>query len=453
MVSLHIIVFWSLAVVCGANSSPKRLIEGAVLRGGHHEHHKELLLNSRHDSSYSALVLAKAESFRSNGPLVALADIDEWWSVADPSVWNWIGIFFATSLIMGWLFGYLYNVLLHNPVVAGKPDGSEVGELKHFVMTGWYGMLPIWTLPATVGFFTLSVVHGLCFVDPSMTPFTRTMWTGLFAYALTDYLLFGVLGVAKYFLLKHVGLTHNDVMLLAGPKVDIDKDDLLSRGGKYLYIADSWSRKIPHMLHWAGLSIFTLTSATTPWERFQFALTARNINLFQRLLTNTCTWEPLLVWMWLPVVRCSDGYARRMNKIWTTPFSVLGFGLCAPAAAYYLSHDSASYVAVFYCCTLPCAFGDCMAEIVGVMGVLRFKVTGCGEENTKSVEGMLAMFFTSLFAISPWNEFIGGWTGLAIVSFLATIGETWAPRCTDNFFIPLFSGLGCYIAMALLLPA
>merc|ERR1711977_490349 len=117
--------------------------------------------------------------------------------------------------------------------------------------------------------------------------------------------------------------------------------------------------------------------------------------------------------------------------------SITGMGVTVPLSAYCLSalygehlHDKFLLI-----CTLPCAYGDCLAEIVGVNGRLRFNVCGIGEKNNKSVEGMLAMFLGSVLPCLPYADAVGGWPYLCIVGVTATIAETWCEPIAFQAFL------------------
>lgn len=160
---------------------------------------------------------------------------------------------------------------------------------------------------------------------------------------------------------------------------------------------------------------------------------------------------------WLSVVRTADGYARRANKIFAATGSILGMGvtvpLCSGVLGMLFAEGRADRVAFEHALMTivvnPAGYGDALAEVVGVHGKLRFQVYGMGETNTKSVEGMVAMFLgsTVLSLSDAWA--IGGWPWLMLVGLLSTIAETWSPRAFDNVFIPFFASLGCAIALAL----
>ena len=109
------------------------------------------------------------------------------------------------------------------------------------------------------------------------------------------------------------------------------------------------------------------------------------------ILLQFCFWRTTRDWFnilwWSPELRSNDGFAQRMNNLYCTMSSITGMGVTVPQSAYCLSalygeqlHDEFLLI-----CTLPCAYGDCLAEIIGVNGRLRFNVCGIGEKNNKSV--------------------------------------------------------------------
>merc|ERR1712196_613830 len=152
--------------------------------------------------------------------------------------------------------------------------------------------------------------------------------------------------------------------------------------------------------------------------------------------------------VWLPSIRTADGFARRMNNLYCKCSSVVGMGVTVPISAWLLSAEFGTqhHTAFVFLITLPCAYGDCLAEIIGVNGRLRFDVSGLGEKNNKSLEGMLAMFAGSVLPSLPYAHAVGGWPYLLIVGFFATIAETWTPRGFDNITIPVFSALGVLVS-------
>ena len=97
--------------------------------------------------------------------------------------------------------------------------------------------------------------------------------------------------------------------------------------------------------------------------------------------------------------------------------------------------------------TLPVAIGDSFAEVVGsLFGRRYFSVSGLGEINKKTVEGVAAMFTTTLVSlvvavfVSTKENKIDSLQEWLIVSFsisiTSTLAETYSPRSTDNFTIP-----------------
>ena len=106
---------------------------------------------------------------------------------------------------------------------------------------------------------------------------------------------------------------------------------------------------------------------------------------------------------------------------------------------------------------LPLTLGDALGEIVGTpCGRHSFPVYGIGEINKKSVEGCIAVFLGSLvpclcatFLYNGADEGeLSAWTkiGLPVCVAVATlVTETWSPRSTDNFAIPVCNALACTV--------
>lgn len=109
--------------------------------------------------------------------------------------------------------------------------------------------------------------------------------------------------------------------------------------------------------------------------------------------------------------------------------------------------------------SLPLAVGDAMAEIIGsCFGCNHFEVSGVGEINTKTIEGVVAMFASTLIScllavLSAWH---GGllesgsllvWVAIChSIAVLTTAAETFSPRSSDNCTIPLSSALVLCVA-------
>jgi len=268
-------------------------------------------------------------------------------------------------------------------------------------------------------------------------------------YITFDFGLKLFLSLLKWRMLLLLGFTQEEVALVAGPTVLMPTQQFLSRGGDWLYRIDSYGRKLPHVLHWAGLAqVITLCTSTT-WQRFQFSVMGATTAIIIELLTYNTHNFYINMWIWLSVSRTGDGYARRMNDLYCSMSSVTGMGCVVPLCASMLANTygaGSTVKALLNIITIPCAYGDCLAEIVGVNGCLRFKVYGIGEVNNKSVEGMIAMFLGSVLPSLQFAPAVGGWEYLCIVGVMATIAETWSPRGTDNVFIPLFSAIGVWLA-------
>jgi dolichol kinase len=316
--------------------------------------------------------------------------------------------------------------------------------------------IPVWAPPA----FVISCILVVVFVLPlvvggSFTPFTPIMAAYFAAYISFDAGLRLVFGYSKYRILLNLGLSHDDIMLICGDQKVIPTAHLLDKS-PWVYRLDSYSRKLLHIVHWAGLAWVVGLCTYSTYQRFQFTVMGATCSVLAQL----CLWRSTNVvaniWFWLSTVRTGDGYARRMNNIYCTMSSVCCMGCVVPLCSSILSDafhgDSPACAAAFLILvTFPCAWGDCLAEMVGVNGVLRFNVYGIGEINNKSVEGMIAMFLGSVLPALPWGWAVGGfWPGLCIIGVLATIAETWSPRGFDNIFIPVFSAIGVLISCSLL---
>ena len=104
---------------------------------------------------------------------------------------------------------------------------------------------------------------------------------------------------------------------------------------------------------------------------------------------------------------------------------------------------------------MPIIVGDSFAELVGsVWGKRQIRVCGVGERNTKSIEGTMAMFMSSL-AVLPcgavFHDASLGWYVLAVVvSGVSTFIELYAPRSTDNVFMVIGNLVCCIVYQRIL---
>lgn len=327
---------------------------------------------------------------------------------------------------------------------------STTGYLFHFNVCGIEVGFPVWGPPAMVVFCILFAVFGLpLFVGGPFTWPTKIMCIYFACYISTDALLRLLFGFSKYRIFLHIGFTHQEVELMCGDQKEIPTRHLLEKS-PWVYRFDSWSRKILHIFHWAGLAYIVGLCTYTTYQRFQFSVMGATCSVIAQL----CLWRSTNflanMWFWLSTVRTGDGFARRMNNIYCTTSSICGMGVVVPLSASLLAYafhgESPTNAAAFIIIvTYPCAWGDVMAEVIGVMGTIRFNVYGIGEINNKSVEGMIGMFLFSVLPCIPWAWSIGGWPNMCIVGVLATIAETWSPRGFDNVFIPFFSAVGILI--------
>lgn len=331
----------------------------------------------------------------------------------------------------------------------GKVD--EKDKLLQTIKTEWIirSVVPYWFLPAAVVFLVIGTVFVLPEINTLVTPYTEKMSKLLALYLVIDLAaLRWLLGIMNWGVLRWKNFSQHEIERLAGPFPEIPTKEWMNRGGGALYQMDSYARKIPHVLHWAGLAWFVVNASDTPWGRFQFSVMGATADII--LLWTFCRTTAFVpnMLVWLASCRTNDGFARRMNLVYCKCSSVIGMGVTVPLSAWLLSRafGEQHHAAFLFIVTLPCAYGDCLAEIIGVNGRLRFDVCGLGERNNKSIEGMLAMFLGSVLPCLPYREAVGGWPYLLIVGVFATIAETWTPRGFDNVSIPLASALGACIA-------
>eukprot|EP00933_Yihiella_yeosuensis_P017880 TRINITY_DN14867_c0_g1_i2.p1 TRINITY_DN14867_c0_g1~~TRINITY_DN14867_c0_g1_i2.p1 ORF type:complete len:371 (+),score=19.43 TRINITY_DN14867_c0_g1_i2:74-1186(+) len=274
-----------------------------------------------------------------------------------------------------------------------------------------------------------------------------------------------------YVLPKYVGADLDDIHELCGPGT-IPVDKWISKyGEEKILVRDGLQRKIPHML-FLVFDISAWTWAIQTWHLQPdaifvvsvlyrgFIVVSQSLTLHYSTVMSERCWY-LLSSTLHATPRIRDGQSRWNNLASVALLSLWGvlaskflwFTFIVPL--YPLSQSALLLQLIW----MPVAIGDAMAEIVGsVWGKHRFEVTGVGDKNTKSIEGVVAMFMSVLLT-SIGAAFLaklegriapGTMHGWIMVSFMiavgTTIAETYSPRSTDNFTIPLVAAVALHIA-------
>jgi len=221
-------------------------------------------------------------------------------------------------------------------------------------------------------------------------------------------------------------------------------------GDRRLNICDGMCRKIPH-LAWGCMSLYA-------WYQFseRDAVAAANKSMQYDIISGSLTvlfdvgglmyFDVMpLTWIWAGNQRIRDGRSRRLNVI-AVILSVLPSNLVLQAAInLYLCRNRLYPVleqnlirSILY---LPAFVGDAFAELVGVFGTHRFKVTGIGEINSKSIEGCVGFVVATLvgaaFFCNKYDADYSWYVFSLVVTMLTMLCETFTPRGFDNATIPV----------------
>lgn len=274
-----------------------------------------------------------------------------------------------------------------------------------------------------------------------------------------------------YVLPKYIGADLDDIHELCGPGT-IPVDTWIAKyGEEKILVRDGLQRKIPHLLHF-GFDIVAWTWAIQTWHLkpdaiFVVSVLYRGfIVVCQALTLHYSTVMSERCWYLLSSTlytssRIRDGQSRWNNLAQVAVLTL--WGVLASKVLWftfivhlYPASQSALLNQLIW---MPVAIGDAMAEIIGsVWGKHRFEVTGVGDKNTKSIEGVVAMFMSVLLSsigavfvakhgghIAPGTMY--NWIMVSfMIAVLTTIAETYSPRSTDNFTIPISAAVVLQIA-------
>eukprot|EP00933_Yihiella_yeosuensis_P022521 TRINITY_DN1774_c0_g1_i2.p1 TRINITY_DN1774_c0_g1~~TRINITY_DN1774_c0_g1_i2.p1 ORF type:complete len:365 (-),score=22.08 TRINITY_DN1774_c0_g1_i2:55-1149(-) len=242
-------------------------------------------------------------------------------------------------------------------------------------------------------------------------------------------------------------------------------------GEKNIMVRDGLQRKIPHMVHLVfdvALSTWAMqVLRLDPSGILAVSVLYRGMTVAAQALT-LCYSSNMSARCWyflsatlFTAARIRDGRHRWLNL----SFVVLGtfWGIFVAKIVWFkiilMLYTQSHAPLLLQLMWLPVAIGDAFAEMVGsCWGRHRFEVTGVGEKNTKSIEGVVAMFVSTLVS-SIWVVFMAkqegviqsaslqGWVSVSLMIAMATtLAETFSPRSTDNLTIPISAALVLYIA-------
>eukprot|EP00933_Yihiella_yeosuensis_P068424 TRINITY_DN7402_c0_g1_i1.p1 TRINITY_DN7402_c0_g1~~TRINITY_DN7402_c0_g1_i1.p1 ORF type:complete len:383 (-),score=48.66 TRINITY_DN7402_c0_g1_i1:180-1328(-) len=270
---------------------------------------------------------------------------------------------------------------------------------------------------------------------------------------------------------QYIGMSEEDIEIFLSPAPLPLESWLQKYDERKIIIRDSLQRKVPHILiilcELGSCCLFMRYFGASPSEVTTAAVTASTISCTIQTIVVSSK-EKLSRSAWLSCTACfficnriRDGKLRYENNLVVTISSawariatnVTWWLLVLP---FYHPSEASLLLAIMW---VPLAIGDAMAEIIGgCFGTHFFEVYGFGEINRKTLEGVAGMFFSSvgstlLCILRAWSQ--GGlvtfgleeWCFWALVAAtLATIAETFSPRGTDNFTIPMSSSFAFSLA-------
>lgn len=218
---------------------------------------------------------------------------------------------------------------------------------------------------------------------------------------------------------------------------------------KKIRTVDAWTKKISHT--YDGLLVFIISSESfaegeNTSETYSLAYGISLIYMILYVLSYGDNGS--LAWIiYGAKARIMDGFLGRENEIFGYMFDKYMLPASVPLLLWL--QDAAGDTRVVYLSWyifMPIIIGDSFAEIIGsTWGKQKIKVWGMGEVNTKSWEGTLAMFFSSLVILLVVNAYVGlpwPWYIFAIINCaVATAVELYAYRSTDNVCMMVFSSL------------
>lgn len=265
-------------------------------------------------------------------------------------------------------------------------------------------------------------------------------------------ILYPLFACFKWTLMSYIGMPKGDRTLVFSNRTRyFDLDYFVERyGDQKLRVVDGLSRKLLHIV--AGfwqLAILHLIVKDT-----EAALVATLTYQIFVLVLSSISYRSnkilgLAGVMYGASSRIRDGVYGRKN-LFAARCAFLN--LIPLALIDHIARDSvadpSTLVMFSFFVFLPLTIGDAMGEVIGsTWGKQKLRVWGIGEINRKSVLGTAAVFLGSLvplLLVDAFNQLAWPWWLLALsVSALTTLIELFAPRGTDNFFIPVGNATVC----------
>lgn len=316
------------------------------------------------------------------------------------------------------------------------------------------------------------VVYSAAWFIQNPGHFGHVCSCALFCFAARSVIYGANFLLGYYFILPTLlRATPDDIRQFCMPG-SIPVDDWIRKyGERNIMVRDGLQRKFPHMIHLVfDVAMFTWSMQVwhlSAGDVLAVSVLYRGMTVATQALTlyhssrmSTSCWY-LLTATLFTAARIRDGRHRWLNL----SFVVLGtfWGIFVAKVCWF------KFVVILYAPShaslllqlmwLPVAIGDAFAEIVGsCWGRHRFEVTGVGEKNSKSIEGVVAMFVSTLVSCI-WVIFTAkregtiqstslyGWICVSLmVATATTLAETFSPRSSDNFTIPVSAALVLAIA-------
>lgn len=264
--------------------------------------------------------------------------------------------------------------------------------------------------------------------------------------------LYPLFACFKWMLMSYIGMTKGDRTLVFSNRTRyFDLDYFVERyGDQKLRVVDGLSRKLLHIVagFWQLMILHLVVKDT------EAALIATLTYQIFVLMLSSISYRSnkilgLAGVMYGASSRIRDGIYGRKNLFAARCafLNLIPLALIDHIARNSVADPSTLVVFSFFV-FLPLTIGDAMGEVVGsTWGKQKLKVWGIGEINRKSVLGTAAVFFGSLvplLLVDAFNQLPWPWWLLALaVSTLTTLIELFAPRGTDNFFIPVGNATVC----------
>ncbi|MEO1394357.1 MAG: hypothetical protein AAFV90_15730 [Cyanobacteria bacterium J06634_5] len=290
----------------------------------------------------------------------------------------------------------------------------------------------------------------MSFLLSSHLPTIASVYLVIFGVELL--VLYPLFACFKWILMSYIGMTKGDRTLVFSNRTRyFDLDYFVERyGDQKLRVVDGLSRKLLHIvagfwqlmiLHLVVRDTEAALIATLTYQIFVLMLSSISYRSNKIL--------GLAGVMYGASSRIRDGIYGRKNLFAARCafLNLIPLALIDHIARNSVADPSTLVVFSFFV-FLPLTIGDAMGEVVGsTWGKQKLKVWGIGEINRKSVLGTAAVFFGSLvplLLVDAFNQLPWPWWLLALaVSTLTTLIELFAPRGTDNFFIPVGNATVC----------